>query len=498
MTTLPPHSTPPTLDAGGDPSAQDAARWRSIVETARDGIITIDANGLITSYNTAAERIFGYPAAEVLGLNVRVLMPAPYHDEHDGYLHRYQATHEPRAIGRVRLVHARDRLGTVRPIELSVSEGFVGEERFFTAIIRDVLDTDHRYRLVVDLAASVIVVLSADLGIVEFNREAERIFGRRREDVVGLPLHMLAVPEEREGLATALRSILTGRELHGYEGEVLGAGGDRRTLSWNASRLVQSRREGEEAGIIAVGQDVTARKDAEARLREEQTKLIQAEKLSSIGQLAAGVAHEVNNPLAGVKSLISALRSGRLAPERQATYYDAISDGLARIEQTVRALLDYARPSSGGAATTLDLHDIVTACLRLSRPAQNKKQLQVDVMFGPGDFRVPGDRHGLMQATMNVLLNATYAAPERSTLTLSAEREELHVALHFDDEGPGFAAEHINRVCDPFFTTKPEGEGTGLGLAVTQNIIKRHHGRLVLGNLPEGGARVSFHLPAED
>jgi two-component system sensor kinase FixL len=481
------------------PSAEDrldAARWQSIVATARDGIVTIDRQGAVTSFNAAAERIFGYCAAEVLGHNVNMLMASPYREDHDGYLERYQSTGERRAIGRIRYVHARRSDGSVRPIELSVSEGQVGSQVFYTAIVRDVRDTDHRYRLVVDLAASVILVLSPDLKIFEFNREAERVFGRSREEVLGRRLPDLVAPEDQAALESTLLRVLAGEELRAMEGQVPDPAGERRTLSWNASRMVQPG--GDLAGIIAVGQDITDRKDAEARLREEQTKLIQAEKLSSIGQLAAGVAHEVNNPLAGVKSLVAALRSGRLAPDRQATYYDAITDGLGRIEQTVRALLDYARPSSGGAATTLDLHDIVTACLRLCRPAQHKKELQVDLLFEPGEHRVVGDRHGLMQATLNVLLNATYAAPEGSSLVVAAERDESTISLHFDDEGPGFPAEHLHRVCDPFFTTKPEGEGTGLGLAVTQNIIAQHHGRLVLQNRPEGGARVTFVLPAEE
>ncbi len=481
------------------PSAEDrldAARWQSIVDTARDGVVTIDHQGRITSFNAAAERIFGYAAAQALGQNVNILMASPYHEAHDSYLAHYHKTGEQRAIGRIRYVHAQRQDGAVVPIELSVSEGRVGEERFFTAIVRDVRDTDHRYRLVVDLAASVIVVLSPELKIFEFNREAERVFGRRREDVVGRLLPDLVAPEDRAVLVETLRRVLAGAELRAMEGQVPSPAGERRSVSWNASRMVQPG--GSLAGIIAVGQDITDRKDAEARLREEQTKLIQAEKLSSIGQLAAGVAHEVNNPLAGVKSLVAALRSGRLAPDRQATYYDAITDGLGRIEQTVRALLDYARPSSGGAATTLDLHDIVTACLRLCRPAQHKKELQVEVLFDAGEHRVVGDRHGLMQATMNVLLNATYAAPEGSSLVVVAERDDTTISLHFDDEGPGIPEEHLNRVCDPFFTTKPEGEGTGLGLAVTQNIIAQHHGQLVLQNRPEGGARVTFVLPAEE
>ncbi|MCA9525409.1 MAG: PAS domain S-box protein [Myxococcales bacterium] len=480
-----------------DPSlANLAARWLSIAETARDGLVTIDQAGLITSFNGAAERIFGCTAAEVLGTNVSRLMPEPYQSEHDAYLEKYQRTGERRAIGRIRHVHAQRLDGEIRPIELSVSEGIVGGERFFTAIVRDVLDTDNRYRLVVDLAASVIVLLSPELLVMEFNREAERVFGRRRELVLERSFLNLVPVEEREATAEAFQAVLGGSELRGFEGLADNHGLVSPCLRWNASRVVHPG--GAVGGIIAVAEDVTARRRAEDRLREEQAKLVQAEKLSSIGQLAAGVAHEVNNPLAGVKSLFSALRSGRVSEDRLPTYFDAIHDGLTRIEQTVRALLDYARPSSG-AVLSLDVHDIVSACLRLCRPALNKKRLEVDLRPDPGLFLVAGDRHGLMQATMNVLLNAIYAAPEGSTITVEAEHLDGVVAVHFDDQGPGIPSDKLARVCDPFYTTKPEGEGTGLGLAVTQSIIARHQGQLQVGGHAGGpGARITFLLPVEE
>jgi len=114
------------------------ARWRAVLATARDAIICIDSAGRVTLFNPAAEEVFGYQAAEVLGRNVNVLMPAPYHDEHDGYLRRYQATGEARAIGRIRNVHAQRKNGETFPIELSVSESRLGDEVLYTAIIRDV------------------------------------------------------------------------------------------------------------------------------------------------------------------------------------------------------------------------------------------------------------------------------------------------------------------------------------------------------------------------
>jgi two-component system sensor kinase FixL len=119
-----------------------AARWQAILNTAQDAIICISESGEITLFNACAERMFGYAADEVLGQNVRLLMPPPYRDEHDGYIRSYRTTGIPKAIGRVRQVQAQRKSGEVFPIELSVSEAAVGDETFFNAIIRDVSERD--------------------------------------------------------------------------------------------------------------------------------------------------------------------------------------------------------------------------------------------------------------------------------------------------------------------------------------------------------------------
>jgi len=116
------------------------ARWQAVLDTARDAIISIDTQGRVTLFNQAAEGIFGYAAAEVIGANVAMLMPPPYRDEHDGYLRSYRETGVPKAIGQIRQVEARRKDGEVFPIELSVSEARVGDEVIYSAIVRDVTE----------------------------------------------------------------------------------------------------------------------------------------------------------------------------------------------------------------------------------------------------------------------------------------------------------------------------------------------------------------------
>lgn len=470
---------------------RDAMRWRSVVNTARDGIITIDTLGRITSLNRAAGEIFGYTEEEVVGRNIDMLMPEPYRSAHDGYLSRYMTTGDKRIIGTIRPVRARRKDGTTVPIELSVSEGKLDGERFFTGVVRDVLATERRYRQVVELAEVIIIVLNVERRIVEFNRHAERVFDRAHDTVIEQPFETLIAPHARGELDGHLAQVLGAQGTHAFEAP---SADGARHVSWSLSPLAGA--EGVR-GVIAIGHDLTGRRAAEANLHHERAKVLHAEKLSSIGQLAAGVAHEVNNPLAGIKSLFAALRSGRVSAERTATYHDAIADGLTRIEQTVRALLDYARPGTAK-PSELDLYGVIEACLSLTRSMYAKKAVDSDVQIAPREWTVFADRGGILQALMNVLLNALYACPQGGMVTVRAEWRESCVALIVEDDGAGIAEADLRRVCDPFFSTKPEGEGTGLGLAVTQSIIMRNGGQLQVGNTPDRGAQVVFLLKASE
>ena len=232
--------------------------------------------------------------------------------------------------------------------------------------------------------------------------------------------------------------------------------------------------------------------EANRRIVEEQGKLIQAEKLSSVGLLAAGVAHEINNPLAGVMACVRALREGAVEGERREEYFEAVRDGLERIRATVQGLLDFARPQGDGVAD-VDCDEIVKACLLLLAPHFRKKSIQMDVNCR--EAKLHGNRSQLIQAAMNVLLNAIHASPNGSTIEIEAIEESRRTGLRFTDHGSGIPRELLKKVTDPFFTTKDPGEGTGLGLAVTASILQAHKGELAIESEVGKGTRITFWLP---
>jgi signal transduction histidine kinase len=235
--------------------------------------------------------------------------------------------------------------------------------------------------------------------------------------------------------------------------------------------------------------------ETNARLVEAQSQRIQQEKLSSLGLLAAGVAHEINNPLSGVIGCVKALRGEQVPIDRREVYFDTVDEGLERIRQTVRGLLDYARqrPTNPG---PVDVHEVATAAARLVQPALRARQLVCEVEAEPGDFRAHADRAQVMQVLVNLLLNACDASPVGSRVLIDCARGSpgfIDIAVR--DQGLGIAPEILDRVCDPFFTTKPEGQGTGLGLSVSLGIVRGHGGTLSFADTLGGGATVVVRLP---
>jgi two-component system sensor kinase FixL len=176
---------------------QEADRLRSVLDTAVDGIITIKRDGTIESFNPAAERIFGYSAADVVGKNIRVLMPPPHQEEHDGYLQRYLSTRQPHIIGIGREVRGRRKDGSLLPIELAVGECGAGDDIRFTGFVRDITLRKEQERQLreqaqlLDNVHEAILVCDLENNITYWNQGAERLYGWTTEEAVGKNRHIL-------------------------------------------------------------------------------------------------------------------------------------------------------------------------------------------------------------------------------------------------------------------------------------------------------------------
>lgn len=231
-------------------------------------------------------------------------------------------------------------------------------------------------------------------------------------------------------------------------------------------------------------------------IQEMQAQLVQSEKLAAIGQLSAGVAHEINNPLAGITGFAEILlKTGGLNP-RQREDVETILKQARRCGDIVKNLLQFSR-SRKSKAVPVDLPAAVDAVLRLAAFELKRGGIMVEKSFPAGLPAVQGDTPQLEQVFLNLVMNARQAMEGKGsgTLRVSAAAESGKVVLRFEDTGGGIPPENLDRIFDPFFTTKPAGKGTGLGLSVSYGIVREHKGTIRAENGRGGGAVFIVELP---
>jgi PAS domain S-box-containing protein len=253
------------------------ARTRAILETAVDSIITIDERGTVESVNPAGERLFGYKAAELLGQNVKLLMPEPYRSEHDTYLDHHRTTGEKKIIGIGREVVGQRKDGATFPVELAVSEMWLGDRRFFTGIVRDVTErnrAEQAQRLlaaVVESSTDAIISKTLDGMITSWNEGAERMFGYSAAEAVGRHISMIAPPDHRQEMVEILERIRGGERVNPFQTVRLRKDGERIDISLAVSPVRDSA--GQIIGASKVARDITELKRAEKSLLVSQQRL---------------------------------------------------------------------------------------------------------------------------------------------------------------------------------------------------------------------------------
>ena len=231
-------------------------------------------------------------------------------------------------------------------------------------------------------------------------------------------------------------------------------------------------------------------------LQRLQTQLVQTEKLVSLGQLAAGAAHEINNPLTAILGFSDLLAEDPQLPEKSRTVAAKIRDQARRTKTLVGNLLSFARQVPPE-RTLLDLNTVVTNAVQLRAMDLRGGSTEIDLQLESVLPGVRGDGNQLMQVFFNIIKNATEAmeaAQGGGTLTIKTMRDRAYVIVLFSDTGPGIKEPH--RVFDPFYTTKAVGKGTGLGLSICFGIVQEHGGRILCYNAQEGGAVFRVELPA--
>jgi two-component system sensor kinase FixL len=364
-------------------AAAESAMLRSILETVPDAMVVIDQRGVIQQFSKTAERLFGWPAAEVCGQNVRILMPTPYREQHDGYMTRYLTTGERRIIGIGRVVVGQRRNGSTFPMELSVGEVNQGDRRLFTGFVRD----------------------------------------------------------------------------------------------------------------------LTERQRTRARLQELQDELLHVSRLRSMGEMAAALAHELNQPLTASANYVAAALRLLGSPQPDLAHIrhalELAAAQTMRSGEIIRRLRAFVERGET-ARRPEHLDALVEEASALALVGLGDRGVTVKSIREPNLPPVIADRVQVQQVLVNLLRNAIEAmeaSPVRD-LTLGTVRWDSMVAVSVADTGSGIAPSIEAQLFQPFVTTK--SEGMGIGLSVCRAIVEAHGGRLWVEPNPGGGSVFWFTLPVAE
>jgi two-component system NtrC family sensor kinase len=232
-------------------------------------------------------------------------------------------------------------------------------------------------------------------------------------------------------------------------------------------------------------------------LRETQDALIQSEKLASIGQLAAGVAHEINNPIGVILGFAQVLRKRTDADDPLYRPLSLIEQEGVRCKNIVQDLLDFSRQSKF-APRRLSVIDVIESAVKLMEHQPNSELVTVERDYAGELPQVVADENQLQQVYFNIIRNAYQAMPDGGTLRITSAVEEDTVLTSFADTGVGIPEENLRQIFDPFFTTKEVGQGTGLGLSVSYGIVRQHGGTIEVSSENGDGATFTVRLPADE
>jgi len=494
------------------------------LETAANGILITDREGTIIWANPAFTFLTGYTTEEIIGQNPRILKSG----KQDSSL--YKSLWSTILAGQVWQgeVINRRKDGTLYTEEQTITpvRDEKGEVSYFVAVKQDITErkrmeealreSEVRFRTLAHGSPVGIFRTNATGHCIFLNERGSETIGLSPEEAMGYGWMHRVHPDDRDRVLaewhTSLEKNIPFRSEYRFERPDGG-------ISWVFGQALPEKGPGGEiTSYVGTITDITDRKRAEEELKSAQLQLIQSAKFESVGRLAAGVAHEVKNPLAiiqyGLGYLSQALST--TADDKVAPVLEKMGNAVQRADRVIRGLLDFS------ASSTLeimpgDLNALVEQSLQLVHYETVRARVTVVKALAEGLPPIKVDPHKIEQVFVNIFINAIQAMPGGGTLTVTTAAKPLSalhpgvrrrrtdvfpsgataVVVEVDDTGSGIPAETLDRVFDPFFTTKPVGEGTGLGLSVTQKIMELHGGIIDIRNRKSGGVCVTLVFPAD-
>src|SRR5499427_3179067 len=475
---------------------RNETRFTELFETLQEGIYITTPDGRILDANPALVRMLGYDSKEDL---LKRQVPEILLDPAERKALMQQAEAQPMDQGREITLLRKDGgsivcLNTAAAVRDSAGkvvryQGAVMDITERREIERRLRQQQEFARRLVDNFPDMILVLDTNKQYTFVSPRCREILGFEPAELAALGFGHCAHPEDMPTVRMLYDDIVGGRRtFETLEVRVRRKQGDWRRVLFNFSPL--SDESGNIEGVVLSGRDVTDLK----RLEEQ---LIQAEKLAAMGQMLAGVAHELNNPLTAVLGVTELLRERAPADESFKRQLDLTHRQARSAARIVQNLLEFSRPASAQ-MKLLDVNNLVERTLQLHEHSLRRNSIEVDFRPDTSLAGVMGDANQLIQVFLNLVTNAEQAIREvrdSGRLQIRPARSGGRLSITFQDDGVGIRPEALPRIFDPFYTTKRPGGGTGLGLSICMSIIREHGGNIEAEALPAGGTAFTISLP---
>ena len=501
--------------AGARSSAADEqarlteAEFSALLDAAVDGIVIIDANGCIEGFNTSAERLFGFSPEEVMGQDVGILMSEPHRSEHDRWFDSCLRTRQPKLAGNSRELAARRRDGTTFPIEFAVGKVHAQIPRF-VGIIRDVSERremerrltqrEEELRLTIENAPIPISTVGLDGMVLSANPSFCKMLGYTQREILCMSFRDFTHPDDLLRTVTLMEEALRGEGDNTYTYQKRYVHKDGRVVHVVLHNGVVRDDQDRPVMIVVQVEDLTERMKAEEEAREHRERLAHVDRLNVMGEMAASIAHEINQPLSAIANYTNAAyrraSAGRLDAEKLAASLAKIDEQAQRAGEVVRRLRNLVKKRESQ-RELLDVNDLVRDSLRLAEVDARIHDVVVEVELTESPSRVLADPVQIEQVILNLLRNAIDAMgmvpKDQSRLMVRSEERDNFVEVSVCDRGTGITKVHEQHLFEPFFTTKVAG--MGMGLSISHSIVSAHGGRFWFTRNPGRGVTFHFSLP---
>jgi len=464
--------------------------FRVAVEASPNGMLMVDASGLILMVNAQIEKEFGYSRDELIGRPVEILLPHGVRDKHKAHRADFFAHPEPRRMGEGRELFGLRKGGDEFPVEIGLNPIHTAAGLRVLASVVDITErkrAEEQFRVAVEAAPHGMLMVDERGTILLVNAQIERQFGYSREELLGTSVEIL-VPESLRAAHHAHREQF----YHKPEPRQMGAGRELFGVRKDGQRIpveIGLNPISTAAGmrVLASVVDISDRRRIEEQLRR-------TELLAELGTLASGMAHEIGTPMNVILGRAEfAMR--RVDDDRAKQSLETIVIQVERITKIMNQFLNFARRRPGE-RRPVALKDVIEDSMEMLHERLARHRVNVVAELPEQMPLVQVDPDQISQVLLNLFINALHAMSEGGILRVTVKPEADAVVLIIADSGQGIPRENLGKIFTPFFTTKEVGKGTGLGLSVVHGIIEAHGGSIAVESEPGKGTTFTIRLPS--